>query len=75
LIREFMRSSVAWMPRSKSFGNVPSVAVKAEVNGKELDAKVLGDGTVQPTPVVNVIRQDDGAVKEIRYEHRAKPST
>lgn len=50
-------------------GRVPAVTAKAEVNGKELAARVLGDGTVQLTPVVNVIRGQDGAVKEIRYEH------
>jgi len=51
------------------YRKVPSVAVKAEVNGKEIDAKVLGDGTVQLTPVVRVIRGEDGGVKEIVFEH------
>ena len=50
-------------------GNVPNVAVKAEVDGRELDAKVLGDGTVQLPPVVKVVRGEDGAVREILYEH------
>jgi len=50
-------------------GSIPAVPVKAEVNGKELDAKVLGDGTVQLTPVVTVIRGENGGVKEILYEH------
>jgi hypothetical protein len=50
-------------------GNIPTVPVKADVDGKELDAKVLGDGTVQLTPVVTVIRSENGAVTEILYEH------
>jgi hypothetical protein len=50
-------------------GNVPSVAVKAQVNGAELNAKALGDGTVQLAPVPKVIRGEDGAVKEVLYEH------
>jgi HNH endonuclease len=51
------------------YSKIPSVAVKAEVNEKELDAKVLGDGTVRLTPVVTVIRGEDGGVKEIVFEH------
>jgi hypothetical protein len=51
------------------YGKMPNVAAKAEMNGKELDAKLLGDGTVQLTPVVTVMRGKDGEVKEILYQH------
>ena len=51
------------------YGKMPTVAAKAEMNGKELDAKLLGDGRVQLTPVVKVIRGTDGAVKELLFEH------
>jgi hypothetical protein len=51
------------------YGKVPSVAVKAEISGRELDAKVLGGGAIQLSPVVTVIRGADGAVNEIIFEH------
>jgi hypothetical protein len=53
-------------------GNVPAVPAKAEMGGKELDAKLLGDGTVQLVPVVTPIRGEDGKVKEILYEYPTK---
>jgi hypothetical protein len=45
------------------------VAVKAAVNGNDLDARVLGDGTVQLKPSFRLIRGEDGCVKGIVYEH------
>jgi hypothetical protein len=45
------------------------VAVKAEIGGREFDAKVLSGGAVQLSPVVTVIRGSDGAIKELIFEH------
>jgi HNH endonuclease len=50
-------------------GNVPTVAAKAEIGGRELDAKLFGDGTVQLARVVTPIRGEDGKVKEVLYEY------
>jgi len=50
-------------------GNVPTVLAKAEIGGRELDAKLLGDGTVQLAPVVTPVRGEDGKVKEVLYEY------
>ncbi len=50
------------------YGEVPEVVAKAEVQGKEQDAKVLREGKVQLKPIVTVINREDGS-KEILYQH------
>jgi hypothetical protein len=51
------------------YGNVPDVPAKAEVNGKEVDAKLLGSGVLRLAPAVTPIRGEDGKVTEILYEN------
>jgi hypothetical protein len=49
------------------YGKVPELLVKVEVDGKQLDAKLLRNGAIQLKPVITVNKGN--GVTEITYEH------
>jgi HNH endonuclease len=50
------------------YGRVPEVVVTAQVDGQELEAKLLRDGNVQLKPIVSVVPGEDGA-REFVHQH------
>src|ERR1700674_4082636 len=54
-------------------GELPAIDVKVEVNGKELDAKLMPDGTTQLKPVFTTVVKD--GVKEVIGKHLTEKQT
>jgi hypothetical protein len=49
------------------YGRLPELFVKVEIDGKQLDGKLLRDGAIQLKPIITVNKQN--GVTEMTYEH------
>ena len=49
------------------YGKIPELGVKVEIEGEQLDAKLMPDGTVQLKPIVRQIKKD--GVSEVVFGH------